>query len=132
MKTIEVVAGVIRFENQYLCVQRGASKYEYIHHKYEFPGGKIEEGESEEQALRRELKEELEIEIKSIIKKLSIVDHQYPDFRLIMHPYLCEPMSNNIQLKEHIDFKWLSKNELQKLDWAAADLPIVKELQNEF
>jgi len=131
MKTIEVVAGVIQFEDKYLCIQRGASKFEYIHHKYEFPGGKIEAGESEEQALLRELMEELNIEIKSVIKKLKIVDHQYPDFRLIMHPYLCEPMSNNIQLKEHIDFKWLSVYDIHNLDWAAADLPIVTELQNE-
>ena len=128
MKTIEVVAGVLKFENKYLCVQRGANKYEYIHHKYEFPGGKIESGESEEDALVRELQEELNITLNKICQKIITVDHQYPDFRLIMHAYLCEPNSSEITLSEHIDYKWLERHEMDSLDWAAADLPILELL----
>ena len=123
MKTIEVVAGVLKFENKYLCVQRGPNKYDYIHHKFEFPGGKIESGESEEDALVRELNEELKIILSRIGKKITTVDHQYPDFRLIMHAYFCEANSSEI-----IDFRWLERHEMDSLDWAAADLPILKLL----
>lgn len=128
MKIIEVVAGVLKFENNYLCVQRGPSKYDYIHHKFEFPGGKIEENESPETALQRELLEELNIHPLQILQKINTVHHEYPDFKLIMHAYLCIPESNQLTLKEHIDFKWLSRSEMDSLDWAAADIPILKEL----
>jgi len=128
MKTIEVVAGVLKFEDKYLCVQRGPNKYDYIHHKYEFPGGKVETGETEEDALQRELKEELSINLNKIIYKITTVDHQYPDFRLIMHAYLCEPNSQDLTLSEHINFQWLNRSEMDNLDWAAADLPILKLL----
>jgi 8-oxo-dGTP diphosphatase len=129
MKTIEVVAGVLQFENKFLCVQRGPSKYDYIHHKFEFPGGKIEENESHEIALKRELFEELNIDSITIINKIITVEHQYPDFKLIMHAYLCIPKSNQLTLKEHIDYKWLNVSEMDTLDWAAADIPILKELK---
>lgn len=128
MKTIEVVAGVLKFENKYLCVQRGPNKYDYIHHKFEFPGGKIESGESQEDALVRELNEELKITLSRVDKKITTVDHQYPDFRLIMHAYFCELNSSEITLSEHIDFRWLERHEMDSLDWAAADLPILKLL----
>ena len=128
MKIVEVVAGVLKFENKYLCVQRGANKYDYIHHKFEFPGGKIESGESQKDALVRELNEELKITLSRIDKKITTVDHQYPDFRLIMHVYFCEPNSLEITLSEHIDFRWLERHEMDSLDWAAADLPILKLL----
>jgi 8-oxo-dGTP diphosphatase len=129
MKIIEVVAGVLKFENNFLCVQRGPSKYDYIHHKFEFPGGKIEENESHEIALKRELYEELNIDSIKIINKIITVEHQYPDFKLIMHAYLCIPRSNQLTLKEHIDYKWLNVSEMDTLDWAAADMPILKELK---
>ena len=125
MKTVEVVAGVLKFENKYLCVQRGPNKFDYINHKYEFPGGKIESGETEEDALIRELSEELNIELKRISHKITTIDYQYPDFRLIMHAYLCEPQSNELTLSEHVDFKWLERSEMEFLDWAAADIPIL-------
>lgn len=129
MKTIEVVAGVLQFETKFLCVQRGPSKYDYIHHKFEFPGGKIEENESHEIALKRELFEELNIDSITIINKIITVEHQYPDFKLIMHAYLCIPKSNQLTLKEHIDYKWFNVSEMDTLDWAAADIPIIKELK---
>lgn len=127
MKKIEVVAGIIVFEDQILCVQRPKNKLEYVSEKYEFPGGKIEEGESREEALCRELSEELNMstEIKSLF--LTVV-HEYPDFELTMHSFVCEVDSKELVLREHIDKKWLTKNELQSLDWAAADIPIVEKL----
>ena len=127
MKKIEVVAGVIYFESRILCVQRPKNKYPYISEKFEFPGGKIESNETMEEALMRELIEELNItaDIKSLF--LTVV-HPYPDFELTMHSFVCEVQSQNLTLNEHIDYKWLSLAEMPKLDWAAADVPIVDKL----
>ena len=127
MKKIEVVAGVIFYEDLVLCVQRPKNKLQYISEKFEFPGGKIEEGESKEEALKRELLEELNVvtEIKSFF--LTVV-HPYPDFELTMHSFICEVDSKNLTLHEHIDQRWLKIDELRSLDWAAADIPIVDKL----
>jgi len=127
MKKIEVVAGVIFCKDQILCVQRAKNKLSYISEKYEFPGGKIEAGETKEEALHRELYEELNVSthIKSFF--MTVV-HQYPDFELTMHSYICEVESKELTLHEHIDQKWLTVNELGPIDWAAADIPIVDKL----
>lgn len=127
MKQIEVVAGVIFCEDEVLCVQRPTHKLPYISEKFEFPGGKVEAGETKEAALHRELLEELNLSttIKSFF--LTVV-HAYPDFELTMHSYICEVASKELTLHEHIDQKWLKINELGTLDWAAADLPIVEKL----
>jgi 8-oxo-dGTP diphosphatase len=127
MKKIEVVAGVIYFEDEILCVQRPKNKYPYISEKFEFPGGKIEDGESKEDALHRELLEELNLSTKIKSSFLTVV-HQYPDFELTMHSFICEVERKNLTLREHIDQKWLKINELDSLDWAAADVPIVEKL----
>ncbi len=127
MKTVEVVAAVIIHENKILCVQRNDSKFDYIAFKYEFPGGKVEENETSEEALVREISEELNLNI-HIQTHFLTVDHSYPDFRIIMHSYLCSCDSIKPKLNEHLDFKWLTKDELYQLDWAAADIPIVDKL----
>ena len=127
MKKIEVVAGIIFFENQLLCVQRPKNKLQYISEKFEFPGGKIEYGETNEEALHRELFEELSIST-NIKSFYTTVVHQYPDFELTMHSYICDINSKEITLNEHIDKKWLMINQLDSLDWAAADIPIVNKL----
>ena len=130
MKKVEVVAGVILFQDEILCVQRAKSKLKYISEKFEFPGGKIEVGESKKAALRRELIEELDIE--PIIEELFLtITHQYPDFELTMHSFLCKLDTQEITLNEHISSQWLKKNNLLKLDWAAADIPIVTKLMND-
>jgi 8-oxo-dGTP diphosphatase len=128
MKHYEVVAAVVLHQGKILCVQKGAGKYDYVSRKYEFPGGKVEQGETEEEALTREIKEELELAI-TVDSKLITVDHQYPDFHISMHTYLCSCQSSIISLSEHIDYKWLFWTELNSLDWAAADIPIVRFLE---
>jgi 8-oxo-dGTP diphosphatase len=129
MKSIEVVAAIILNADKILCVQRGENKYDYISKKYEFPGGKIEPGESKVEALKREIFEELKIEI-NISEEFITVTHKYPDFKITMYSFLCTCGSIALKLSEHTDFKWLNKSELKKLDWAAADLPIVESLLN--
>ena len=127
MKKVEVVAGIIKCENKILCVQRSKNKLEYISEKYEFPGGKIEEGESKEEALSRELLEELNIHV-SIKAEFCTIVHNYPDFELTMHSFICTINSPKITLNEHIDSKWLSLDQLADLDWAAADVPNVEKV----
>lgn len=130
MKKHYTVSAAIIVENKkILCVQRSKGKYEYISYKYEFPGGKLEEGENEEDALKREIGEELNLVI-DVAEKFLLVTHEYLDFNLTMHSYLCKANTEKLVLKEHIDAKWLYKNELIELDWAAADLPIVSKLIN--
>lgn len=129
MKIIEVVAAIITKNDKILCVQRNTNKHEYISLKYEFPGGKMEVGETKENALKREIKEELKMNI-DIKSEFLTVNHEYPDFKLIMHSFLCTTEDKNFTLTEHVAFKWLTKEKLSELDWAAADLPIVKKLMN--
>ena len=126
-KKVQVVAAVIVDGDRILCVRRGPSKFDYIAGKWEFPGGKVEAGESDEEALVREIHEELEISV-TVKNKLLTVDHKYPDFRLIMHSYLCAADSTNFTLNEHVDSRWLRTADLGALDWAAADIPIVDHL----
>ena len=127
MKKIEVVAAIIYHENKILCVQRGENKYDYISKKYEFPGGKMEAGESREETVKREILEELHMDIE-VQQEFLTVDHQYPDFHLTMHSFKCSTSNESLTLTEHIDFKWLEISEMSDLDWAAADVPIVEKL----
>lgn len=130
MKRHEVVAAIIMHEDQILCMQRDKSKYEYISYKYEFPGGKIETGETKAKALQRELQEEMALEVEITEKDYYMsVDHIYPDFAITMHSFLCRVSHKNFERKEHAGHKWLPKEALMSLDWAAADIPIVKRLQ---
>ena len=128
-KKVEVVAAVIMHNQKILCVQRSENKYAYISKKFEFPGGKMEEGETKKQTIIREIKEELNMDIVPG-EQLKTVEHEYPDFNLTMHSFISECLSTEVFLSEHIDYKWLSVSELESLDWAAADLPIVEQLIN--
>ena len=128
MKEIEVVAAIIYFEDKILCVQRPENKLTYISKKFEFPGGKVENGETLNSALYRELKEELNFTPISMGELYLTVNHQYPDFKLIMHVFKCISDKSEIQLNEHVSSLWLSLKNLKKLDWAAADIPIVNRL----
>ncbi|WP_203295319.1 (deoxy)nucleoside triphosphate pyrophosphohydrolase [Luteirhabdus pelagi] len=126
-KTIEVVAAIIENGDKILCVQRGENKLTYISKKFEFPGGKVEKGETLESALSRELQEELQIE-PDIQNLFLTVKHSYPDFDITMHSFICKAKTRNINLTEHINSVWLKKDDLTTLDWAAADIPIINKL----
>jgi len=128
MKKIQVVAAVLKYKDKYFCAQR--KNKGPLAMKWEFPGGKIEKGETKEEALIREIKEELLLDI-TIDKFIMTVEHQYETFHLTMHAYLCHGDTNNIKLIEHLNSKWLDKNNLENLDWAGADIPIVKRLIGE-
>lgn len=127
MKHIQVVAAIIIHNNEVLCTKRDVNKYDYISLKYEFPGGKIEDNETKESALEREIKEELNMDI-TIDSYFLGVHHQYPDFAITMHSFLCSCVERSLSLLEHLDYAWLPKDDLLVLDWAAADMPIVKKL----
>ena len=127
MKEVHVAAAVIVRDERVLCVQRGENKLAYISKKWEFPGGKVEAGEALEDTIRREILEELNLQI--VVREFLIqVNHEYPDFKLKMDTFICEIESWEPILTEHIDFKWLLKDEMAALDWAAADVPIVEKL----
>ena len=133
MKNIEVVAAIIERSNTILCVQRGLSRHGYTSKKWEFAGGKVEEGETNEQALEREIDEELSLVI-TVGEKIITVQHTYPDFAITMHCYRCTIVANadgivkEPTLHEHLASVWLNKSELNSLDWAAADIPVVGKL----
>jgi 8-oxo-dGTP diphosphatase len=127
MKHHEVVAAIIQRDDEFLCLQRGPSKFDYISHKYEFPGGKVEAGEAREEALIREIKEELELDIQ-VQEHFLTVEHEYPDFKITMHSFLCQAGEAQITLHEHIAYQWLPAHQLLVLDWAAADIPFVSKL----
>lgn len=129
MNKIEVVAGIVVFENEILCMQRGKGKFAYVSDKFEFPGGKVEPGESHIEALKRELKEEMEIDVFVGEDDFFLtIQHQYPDFALTMHNYVCKVKTRYFVRKEHIDHKWLTQDKLNLLDWAPADIPIVEKI----
>jgi 8-oxo-dGTP diphosphatase len=129
MKKVEVVAAVIAREGKILAVRRGVSKLDYISEKWEFPGGKMEEGESQEETIRREIKEELSMEIQPI-KHLLSHTHHYPDFSIELHTWLCTPLSEGLRLNEHKAFLWLEVKDLKVMDWAEADVEVVKLLSH--
>ena len=124
---LTVVCAIIYVGNKILVTQR--SHRMSLPLKWEFPGGKLEKGESEIECIKREIKEELNIKIK-IIKKLSTIIHDYKDFTIHLVPYVTEYESGEIILTEHATFKLFEKHELSLLDWAEADLPIIRELLN--
>lgn len=125
---INVVAGVLVRNGRILCVQKGQTKYPFTSFKFEFPGGKIEPSESPEEALKREMKEELGLEIE-VIEHLGIFTHHYPNLSVAMNTFICKDDRNEPILNEHISLNWLPSDKLELLDWAAADLPVVKLLK---
>ena len=120
----KVVGGLIVKDKKILICQRSKDGQHPL--KWEFPGGKIEENETEEHSIKREIKEELNIEIE-LISRLTPVTFKYPNFEINLIPFIATYLKGEIVLFEHKQYKWLLKDELKKLDWAAADIPILKE-----
>lgn len=127
MKTIKVVAAIIRNQNKIFATQRGYGEFK---DGWEFPGGKVELGETPEQALVREIQEELDTTI-SVGEKITCVEYDYPAFHLLMDCFWAEIVSGDLVLKEHEAARWLSKDELNSVDWLPADLGLIEILRNE-
>lgn len=125
MKTIKVVAAIIQKDGKTFATQRGYGEFQG---GWEFPGGKIEEGETPEQALVREIKEELDTEIE-VGELLERVEYDYPSFHLSMDCFLCTIKSGELVLKEHEDAKWLEKEQLDSVEWLPADEGVVQKLK---
>lgn len=132
MKTIRVVAAVIQAKNHdgqsiIFATQRGYGEYKDW---WEFPGGKIEPEESPKQALVREIKEELEVDIK-VGKKIDTIEYDYPTFHLSMDCFWCQIISGDMLLKEHEAARWLTKEDLYSVEWLPADLMLIDKINNE-
>ena len=125
MKTIKVAAAVICKEGRIFATQRGYGEWK---DSWEFPGGKLESGEAAEEAVIREIQEELDTEIK-VEQELMTVEYEYPTFHLSMKCYLCSIVSGALELKEHEAARWLFPEELDAVAWLPADLEVVKELK---
>lgn len=126
MKTINVVAAIIHdARGKIFATQRGYGEWKDW---WEFPGGKIELGETPEEALVREIREELSAEI-SVDEFLCTVEYDYPQFHLSMHCYLCSLVTEALHLNEHEAAKWLSKDELNSVKWLPADLEVIEEIR---
>lgn len=125
MKTIRVVAAIIIDNDKVFATQRGYGEFK---DGWEFPGGKIDEGETAEEALVREIKEELDTEIE-VINLLDTVEYDYPNFHLSMDCFICKVKSGELVLKEHEAAKWLTKEELYSVGWLPADLGLIPKIK---
>ena len=126
-KTLQVVGAIIVKDGRILAVKRGENKNKAVAFKYEFPGGKIEQGETPQQALKRELLEEMNYDIQ-VGEKFMSVSYEYDDVIVNLHTYLCKPLSDTYTLIEHIDEKWLLPKDLMSIEWAPADYDIIISL----
>lgn len=131
MKTVRVVAAVIKTVNEngepiIFATQRGYGEFKG---GWEFPGGKMEQGETPEQALIREIREELDTEIE-VGELIDTVEYDYSSFHLTMHCFLCTIKSGKLVLKEHEAAKWLTKETLDSVDWLPADEGLLEKLRN--
>lgn len=127
MKTIRVVAAVIRSENKIFATARGYGEFKG---QWEFPGGKIEAGETPEEALAREIKEELETEIK-VGSLIHTIEYDYPTFHLSMDCFWCEIVNGDLVLKEAEDARWLTKDQLYDVLWLPADITLIEIIKEQ-
>ena len=125
MRSINVVAAIIHDGDSVFATQRGYGPYK---DGWEFPGGKVEPGETPEQALAREIKEELDTEI-AVGRKITQVEYDYPEYHISMGCYLCTICSGHLTLKEHESAKWLKVEDIESVDWLPADREVVRLIQ---
>ena len=125
MKTIRVVAAVIRKGNRIFATQRGYGEFK---DGWEFPGGKIEPGETPQEALVREIREELETEIR-VGDLIDTIEYDYPAFHLSMDCFWCEIVEGSLELKEHEAAKWLDRESLYTVDWLPADVGLIEKIR---
>ncbi|MDO4326589.1 MAG: 8-oxo-dGTP diphosphatase MutT [bacterium] len=125
MKTIRVTAAIIERENRIFATQRGYGSFK---DGWEFPGGKIEEGESPEAALLREIREELDTEV-SVESLFDMVEYDYPEFHLVLYCYLCHIVKGDLKLLEHEAARWLGREELDSVAWLPADIRVIEKLK---
>lgn len=125
MKTISVVAAIIKKDNRILATQRGYGEFKG---GWEFPGGKVESGETPENALVREIKEELDTSIE-VLEYFDTVEYDYPNFHLSMKCYICSVVSGKLELLEHEDARWLDRDSLSSVEWLPADLDLIEKLK---
>ena len=126
-KHYNVVAAVIKDKDKYLCMQRCRSKYEYTSEYWEFPGGKVEEGETEHHALLREIREEMDWDI-YVGRCIGSIAHEYPDFSITLTAYLCKGGDGDFKMLNHLDCKWLTREELPSLKWTEGDRKLLELL----
>ena len=125
-KHYNVVAAVIEVDGKVLCMQRGESRYDYTNHHWEFPGGKIEPGETPQQAVHRELLEEMDLDVE-VHEHLATVTHDYPDFTITLAAYRCTASTTDFTMREHAASRWLPWDELKTLPWCAADERLIAQ-----
>lgn len=127
MKTVRVVAAVIRKDDKIFATQRGYGEFK---DGWEFPGGKIEEGETPEQALIREIKEELDTDI-NVGELIDTIEYDYSNFHLSMDCFGCDIVKGGLELKEHEAAKWLTKENLYSVEWLPADVGLIERIKKE-
>lgn len=136
MRKITVVAAVIEWDGKILCMQRGDNGHDYTSFHWEFPGGKIEPGETPQQALHRELIEEMNMEVE-VGQFIQSIHHCYPDFEITLNFYHCTPVNAvpgempAFERREHNDHRWLTPANLHTLNWCEADYAIINILSQE-
>lgn len=121
---LHVACAIIEQDGKVLAAQRSAAMSLPL--KWEFPGGKIESGESPQECLNRELHEELGVSV-CIASALSPATHAYTDFIVTLYPFICRIAGGSITMHEHHALKWVEPQQMQELDWAAADLPVIRD-----
>ena len=125
---LNVVCAIVKENDKYLCMQRLRSHKKYESELWEFPGGKVKDGENDYEALIREIKEEMDWDI-FVGRRLGSVEQDYPDYTITLTAYLCRGAETPFKLFSHLDAKWLTRDKMDVLKWTEADNKLIKELQ---